>query len=108
MQANGEHRRSMREQENCRDDALSMPSGLCKNLRLRRLQTRPRRRFQRESSESQHTAPPSGLPSTSGRHGGCRPRFGPDGYLWIGTGDAASGTNAQNLAARKDAFARYM
>lgn len=39
-----------------------------------------------------------GLPSTSGRHGGCRPRFGPDGYLWIGTGDATTGSNPQNLA----------
>lgn len=27
--------------------------------------------------------------NSSGRHSGCRPRFGPDGYLWIGTGDAA-------------------
>ena len=35
-----------------------------------------------------------GLPS-SGRHGGCRLRFGPQGYLWIGTGDAATGTNPQ-------------
>jgi glucose/arabinose dehydrogenase len=31
-----------------------------------------------------------------GRHSGCRPRFGPDGYLWVGTGDAATGTNPQN------------
>jgi glucose/arabinose dehydrogenase len=31
-----------------------------------------------------------------GRHSGCRPRFGPDGYLWIGTGDAATGTNPQD------------
>jgi glucose/arabinose dehydrogenase len=32
-----------------------------------------------------------------GRHSGCRPRFGPDGAIWIGTGDAATGTNPQNL-----------
>ncbi|HEX5615873.1 MAG TPA: PQQ-dependent sugar dehydrogenase [Acidimicrobiia bacterium] len=39
----------------------------------------------------------SGIPrSATGRHSGCRPRFGPDGFLWIGTGDAASGTNPQD------------
>lgn len=32
----------------------------------------------------------------SGRHSGCRPRFGPDGYLWVATGDAAQGTNPQD------------
>lgn len=37
------------------------------------------------------------LPSTSGRHGGCRLRFGAGGALFIGTGDAAVGTNPQNL-----------
>jgi glucose/arabinose dehydrogenase len=38
-----------------------------------------------------------GLPqNTSGRHSGCRPRVGPDGFLWIGTGDAAMGTNPQS------------
>ncbi len=31
-----------------------------------------------------------------GRHSGCRPRFGADGYLWVGTGDAAIGTNPQD------------
>ncbi|MBN1529219.1 MAG: PQQ-dependent sugar dehydrogenase [Thermoleophilaceae bacterium] len=31
-----------------------------------------------------------------GRHSGCRPRFGPDGNLWIGTGDAAIGTAPQS------------
>lgn len=40
----------------------------------------------------------TGMPwANGGRHSGCRPRFGPDGYLWVGTGDAAVGTNAQNL-----------
>ena len=29
-------------------------------------------------------------------HDGCRPRFGPDGVLWVGTGDAGVGTNPQN------------
>ncbi|CAN5569791.1 PQQ-dependent sugar dehydrogenase [soil metagenome] len=38
-----------------------------------------------------------GLPSTTGRHGGCRLRFGDGGALFIGTGDAATGTNPQNL-----------
>ncbi len=38
-----------------------------------------------------------GIPATSGRHGGCRLRFGPEGYLWIGTGDAASGRIPQDL-----------
>lgn len=31
-----------------------------------------------------------------GRHSGCRPRFGADGNLWIGTGDVAIGTNPQD------------
>lgn len=39
----------------------------------------------------------TGMPSnTSGRHSGCRMAFGADGYLWIGTGDAAQGTNPQD------------
>ncbi|MBW8730494.1 MAG: PQQ-dependent sugar dehydrogenase [Terrabacter sp.] len=40
----------------------------------------------------------TGLPVTSGRHSGCRLRFGGDGKLYVGTGDAATGTNPQNLA----------
>ena len=32
------------------------------------------------------------------RHSGCRLRFGPSGYLWIATGDAASGATPQDLA----------
>ncbi|UYM04099.1 PQQ-dependent sugar dehydrogenase [Solicola gregarius] len=39
----------------------------------------------------------TGLPSTSGRHGGCQLAFGRHGRLYIGTGDAATGTNPQNL-----------
>lgn len=31
-----------------------------------------------------------------GRHSGCRPQFGADKNLWIGTGDVAIGTNPQN------------
>jgi aldose sugar dehydrogenase len=42
----------------------------------------------------------TGLPvnpgAQRGRHSGCRTRFGPDGNLWIATGDAAVGTNPQN------------
>ena len=39
------------------------------------------------------------LPAASGgRHGGCRLRFGPQGYLWIATGDAARGTVPQDLS----------
>ena len=38
-----------------------------------------------------------GIPASSFRHGGCRLRFGPQGYLWIATGDAASGTVPQDL-----------
>ena len=37
-----------------------------------------------------------GIP-TNYDHSGCRLRFGPDGYLWIATGDASVGTSAQNL-----------
>ena len=38
----------------------------------------------------------TGLPVSTGRHSGCRPRFGPDGRLWIGTGDAAMPTVPQD------------
>ena len=40
----------------------------------------------------------TGIPLISGRHGGCRLRFGTDGFLYVGTGDAAVGTNPQNLS----------
>ena len=37
-----------------------------------------------------------GLPISSGRHSGCRLRFGTDGKLYVGTGDAAQTNNPQN------------
>jgi glucose/arabinose dehydrogenase len=39
----------------------------------------------------------SGLPATSGRHGGCRLLITRAGSLLIGTGDAATGTNPEDL-----------
>lgn len=39
----------------------------------------------------------AGMPATSGRHGGCRLLITSYGALLIGTGDAATGTNSQNL-----------
>jgi glucose/arabinose dehydrogenase len=39
----------------------------------------------------------TGIPANpSGRHSGCRPRFGRDGRLWVGTGDAAQPTIPQD------------
>ncbi len=38
----------------------------------------------------------TGMPYSSGRHSGCRPRFDADGVLWVGTGDAAIGTTPQD------------
>jgi glucose/arabinose dehydrogenase len=40
----------------------------------------------------------TGIPLTSGRHTGCRLRFSAKGMLYIGTGDAAAGTNPQRLS----------
>jgi glucose/arabinose dehydrogenase len=39
----------------------------------------------------------TGLPATSGRHGGCRLLFDGGRRLYVGTGDAAVGTNPQDL-----------
>jgi glucose/arabinose dehydrogenase len=39
----------------------------------------------------------TGLPSTSGRHGGCRLLIAGDGALFAGTGDATTGSNPRNL-----------
>lgn len=39
----------------------------------------------------------TGMPTNgSGRHSGCRPRFGLDGNIWMGTGDAATNTVPQD------------
>jgi aldose sugar dehydrogenase len=38
-----------------------------------------------------------GMPYSTGRHSGCRLLFGSDGFLYVGTGDAAQGVNPQNL-----------
>ncbi|MGB8332538.1 MAG: PQQ-dependent sugar dehydrogenase [Polyangiales bacterium] len=38
----------------------------------------------------------TGMPYSTGRHSGCRPRFGPDQFLWVGTGDAATGVTPQD------------
>ncbi|HCB05540.1 MAG TPA: PQQ-dependent sugar dehydrogenase [Nocardioides sp.] len=38
-----------------------------------------------------------GFPTTSGRHGGCRLIVTSDGSLLVGTGDAATGTNPEDL-----------
>ncbi|CAN5601655.1 PQQ-dependent sugar dehydrogenase [soil metagenome] len=39
----------------------------------------------------------SGFPTSTGRHGGCRLLVAGDGSLYVGTGDAAQGTNPQDL-----------
>ena len=39
----------------------------------------------------------TGLPSTSGRHGGCALEHGADESLYVGTGDAADGRNPRDL-----------
>ncbi|ANZ36410.1 glucose dehydrogenase [Lentzea guizhouensis] len=41
----------------------------------------------------------TGMPSnSSGRHSGCRPTLGPDGAMWVATGDIAQGRNPQDRA----------
>ena len=55
-----------------------------------------------DRTSATRTADPlvGGIPvnSGSGRHGGCRLAFGPDGELFVGTGDNAVGENPQDLA----------
>lgn len=45
------------------------------------------------------TGIPVNTEGQAGRHSGCRPRFGPDGYLWVSTGDAAMGYVPQSPTA---------
>jgi aldose sugar dehydrogenase len=42
----------------------------------------------------------TGIPlnTSNGNHSGCRLRFGPDGYLWVGTGDSFNGAVPQSPA----------
>lgn len=40
----------------------------------------------------------TGIPLSSGRHSGCRLRFGGDGRLYVATGDAAVGSTPQDLS----------
>lgn len=40
----------------------------------------------------------TGIPITTGQHGGCRLRFGADGVLNVGTGDAITGPVPQSLS----------
>lgn len=40
------------------------------------------------------TGMPTNTTGSAGRHSGCRLAFGPDGFLWAGTGDAATGDTA--------------
>ena len=42
------------------------------------------------------TGIPVNTSGQTGRHSGCRPRFGPDGNLWVTTGDAATNTTPQD------------
>ncbi len=39
----------------------------------------------------------TGIPATTGQHGGCRLLIASDGSLFVGTGDAATGSNPRNL-----------
>ena len=48
-------------------------------------------------------APVNAASAELGRHSGCRPRFGPDGALWVGTGDAALGHASRRTRTRSAA-----
>ncbi|MGH3993709.1 MAG: PQQ-dependent sugar dehydrogenase, partial [Pseudonocardiaceae bacterium] len=52
-----------------------------------------------DAGQARRVADPlvAGLPlNPSGRHSGCRPTLGPDGYLYVGTGDSARAGVAQD------------
>jgi glucose/arabinose dehydrogenase len=46
------------------------------------------------SEKAVMTGMPGNTTTFPGRHSGCRLAFGPDQYLWVGTGDSAQGDNA--------------
>ncbi|MGH3981196.1 MAG: PQQ-dependent sugar dehydrogenase [Pseudonocardiaceae bacterium] len=52
-----------------------------------------------DGAQARRVADPlvAGLPlNPSGRHSGCRPTIGPDGYLYVGTGDSARAAVSQD------------
>ena len=65
------------------------------DVRVVRLQLRRPDGDAVEGREDIVTGIPYRASGPAGRHSGCRPRFGPDGFLWVGTGDAAFGTTPQ-------------
>jgi glucose/arabinose dehydrogenase len=75
----------------CHANAADRPSGHDVRVVLWRLASDARR-------ASRVRTIVAGLPTVSGRHSGCRLRYGPEGALYIGTGDAARTGVSQNLA----------
>lgn len=71
--------------------------GRARDVRVVRLRLTSDTTAVRVKSDGYDSVVVDGMPITSGRHSGCRLRFGPDGLLYVGTGDAAVGTAPQNL-----------
>lgn len=66
------------------------------DVRVLRLQLRTPDGGAVEDREDIVTGIPYRTSGPAGRHSGCAPRFGPNGFLWVGTGDAAFGTTPQD------------
>ena len=75
----------------------SQLNGRARDVRVVRLRLTSDTTAGRVKSAGQDSVVVDGMPITSGRHSGCRLRFGPNGLLYVGTGDAAVGTAPQNL-----------